>query len=87
MSARHDQYRQHHRDEYRSGVSAHWPFLSDVGRLVQKDLEIAEYTDPLHNPMIPDVKDVVGAVLYLAHAGQVTGEMLHVDGGAHAGRC
>jgi NAD(P)-dependent dehydrogenase (short-subunit alcohol dehydrogenase family) len=35
---------------------------------------------------IADLKDVVDAVLYLAHAGQVTGEVLHVDGGAHAGR-
>jgi NAD(P)-dependent dehydrogenase (short-subunit alcohol dehydrogenase family) len=35
---------------------------------------------------IADVKDVVDAVLYLAEAGQVTGEILHVDGGAHAGR-
>jgi NAD(P)-dependent dehydrogenase (short-subunit alcohol dehydrogenase family) len=35
---------------------------------------------------IVDVKDVVDAVLYLAQAGQVTGEVLHVDGGAHAGR-
>jgi NAD(P)-dependent dehydrogenase (short-subunit alcohol dehydrogenase family) len=33
-----------------------------------------------------EVKDIVDAVLYLAHAGQVTGEILHVDGGAHAGR-
>jgi len=32
------------------------------------------------------VKDVVDAVLYLVQAGQVTGEVLHVDGGAHAGR-
>jgi len=32
------------------------------------------------------VKDVVDAVLYLAQAGRVTGEVLHVDGGAHAGR-
>jgi NAD(P)-dependent dehydrogenase (short-subunit alcohol dehydrogenase family) len=32
------------------------------------------------------VKDVADAVLYLAKAGQVTGEVLHVDGGAHAGR-
>ena len=31
-------------------------------------------------------KDIVDAVLYLAHAGQVTGEVLHVDGGAHVGR-
>jgi len=53
---------------------------------------------PLHNdvpkeslttrqPMktITEVKDIVDAVLYLACAGQVTGEVLHVDGGAHAG--
>ena len=42
-------------NEYRSGVGAHWPFLSDPGRNVQKDLDIAEYTDPAHNPMIPHV--------------------------------
>ena len=35
---------------------------------------------------IVTVKDIVDAVLYLAHADQVTGEVLHVDGGAHAGR-
>ena len=35
---------------------------------------------------IADVEDVVDAVLYLAQAGQVTGEVLHVDGGVHAGR-
>jgi len=35
---------------------------------------------------ITDVKDVVDAVLYLTQAGQVTGEILHVDGGVHAGR-
>jgi len=40
-------------NEYRTGVDAHWPFLSDAGRTVQKDLDIAEYTDPGHNPMIP----------------------------------
>jgi len=42
-------------NEYRTGVGAHWPFLSDAGRTVQKDLDIAEYTDPVHNPMIPHV--------------------------------
>ena len=42
-------------NEYRSGVGAHWPFLSDPRRIVQKDLDIAEYTDPVHNPMIPHV--------------------------------
>src|SRR5450432_71732 len=40
-------------NEYRTGVGAHWPFLSDAGRVVQKDLDIAEYTDPSFNPMIP----------------------------------
>src|SRR5258707_1234101 len=42
-------------NEYRDGVGAHWTFLSDPGRKVQKDLDIAEYTDPEHNPMIPHV--------------------------------
>ena len=42
-------------NEYRSGVGAHWPFLSDASRRVQKDLDIAEYTDPVNNPMIPHV--------------------------------
>jgi NAD(P)-dependent dehydrogenase (short-subunit alcohol dehydrogenase family) len=32
------------------------------------------------------IQDVVEAVLYLADARQVTGEVLHVDGGAHVGR-
>ena len=40
-------------NEFRSGVGALWPFLSDPGRMLQKDLDIAEYTDPHHNPMIP----------------------------------
>jgi peroxiredoxin len=40
-------------NEFRSGLAAHWPFLSDPGRKIQKDLDIAEYTDPHHNPMVP----------------------------------
>jgi methionine--tRNA ligase beta chain len=40
-------------NEFRTGVGASWTFLSDPGRKVQKDLDIAEYTDPQHNPMIP----------------------------------
>src|ERR1700686_2582670 len=35
---------------------------------------------------ISDVKDIVEAVLYLTEARQVTGEELHVDGGAHSGK-
>jgi NAD(P)-dependent dehydrogenase (short-subunit alcohol dehydrogenase family) len=54
---------------------------------------------PLHNesskdsmktlsPMgtISDAKDIAEAVVYLTEARYVTGEVLHVDGGAHAGR-
>jgi peroxiredoxin len=40
-------------NEYRTGINAHWPFLSDAGRTIQKALDIAEYTDAPHNPMIP----------------------------------
>jgi peroxiredoxin len=40
-------------NENRTGLDAHWTFLSDAGRKVQKDLDIAEYTDATHNPMIP----------------------------------
>lgn len=31
------------------------------------------------------VREIVEAILYLDGAGYVTGETLHVDGGAHAG--
>jgi peroxiredoxin len=40
-------------NEFRGGVGVRWTFLSDPGRKIQKDLDIAEYTDPQHNPMIP----------------------------------
>ena len=40
-------------NEFRDGLGAQWPFLSDPGRKVQQDLNIAEYTDPEHDPMIP----------------------------------
>ena len=35
---------------------------------------------------IADVQDIAEAVLYLTEANQITGEVLHVDAGAHAGR-
>jgi peroxiredoxin len=56
--------------EYRNGVGAHWPFLSDAGRKVQKDLDIAEYTDPLHDPMIPHTVVLEpGLVVYKIYMG------------------
>ena len=57
-------------NEYRTGVGAHWPFLSDAGRMVQKDLDIAEYTDAAHNPMIPHVIVMEpGLVIYKIYNG------------------
>jgi NAD(P)-dependent dehydrogenase (short-subunit alcohol dehydrogenase family) len=40
------------------------------------------------NPMgtLSDSKDIADAVVYLTEAQHVTGEVLHVDGGAHSGR-
>ena len=40
-------------NELRAGVGAHWTFLHDPARTVQRDLDIAEYTDPMHDPMVP----------------------------------
>ncbi|HEY2296782.1 MAG TPA: redoxin domain-containing protein [Jatrophihabitans sp.] len=43
----------HTLQEFRASVGAFWTFLSDPARVVQKDLDIQEYTDPEHDPMIP----------------------------------
>ena len=40
-------------NDLRLGVGADWPFLHDEKRVIQKDLEIQEYTDPFNDPMIP----------------------------------
>jgi peroxiredoxin len=57
-------------NEFRSGVGAHWPFLSDARRIVQKDLDIVEYTDPINNPMIPHVIVLEpGLVIYKVYNG------------------
>src|SRR5246127_3079719 len=57
-------------NEYRTGVGAHWTFLSDAGRKVQKDLEIAEYTDPTHDPMVPHTIVLEpGLIVYTMYVG------------------
>jgi NAD(P)-dependent dehydrogenase (short-subunit alcohol dehydrogenase family) len=50
--------------------------------------DVLEESLTARQPMktITEVKDIVDAVLYLSRAGQVTGEIIHVDGGSHAGR-
>ena len=57
-------------NEFRTGVGAHWPFLSDPARKIQKDLDIAEYTDPDHKPMIPHTIVLEpGLVIYKIYMG------------------
>src|ERR1700728_3109326 len=43
----------HSTQEFRASVGALSPSLSDPARTVQKDLDIQEYTDLEHDPMIP----------------------------------
>ena len=55
---------------FRLSVGAQWTFLSDPGRTVQKDLDIQEYTDPEHNPMIPHTLVLKpGLVIYSVYNG------------------
>jgi pimeloyl-ACP methyl ester carboxylesterase/peroxiredoxin len=57
-------------NEFRTGVGAHWPFLSDPRRIIQKELDIAEYIDPQHNPMIPHTIVLEpGLVIYKLYIG------------------
>ena len=45
---------EHHTlQEFRNSVGAQWTFLSDPGRIVQRDLDIQEYTDFDNDLMIP----------------------------------
>jgi peroxiredoxin len=56
--------------EFRQSVGAQWTFLSDLRRAVQKDLDIAEYTDPTHDPMIPHTFVLEpGLVIYKVYNG------------------
>ncbi len=40
-------------NELRMGLGADWTFSYDEERTIQKELEIQEYTDPEHDPMLP----------------------------------
>src|ERR1700751_5129467 len=80
-------------NENRSGIGAHWTFLSDPRRIVQKDLDIAEYTDAVNNPMIPHVIVLEpGLVVYKVYNGywffgRSTMEDLRQDLGAGTRKC
>jgi peroxiredoxin len=60
----------HTTQEFRASVGAQWPFLSDSARTIQKDLDIQEYTDPEHDPMIPHTLVLKpGLVIHSAYNG------------------
>ena len=46
--------------------------------------EFLNTLSPMHG--ISSVQDIIDAVLFLTEAPRITGEVLHVDGGAHLGR-
>src|SRR5882724_1713268 len=54
------------------------PLQSDLGE------EVVKRQSPMGT--VSTVDDVASAVIYLTQARQVTGEVLHVDGGAHNGK-
>ncbi len=54
------------------------PLHSDIGE------EVVKRQSPMGT--VSTVDDVASAVIYLTEARQVTGEVLHVDGGAHNGK-
>jgi NAD(P)-dependent dehydrogenase (short-subunit alcohol dehydrogenase family) len=54
---------------------------------MHKGVPKESFTERQPMKTITEVKDIVDAVIYLACAGQVTGQVLHVDGGSHAGCC
>jgi peroxiredoxin len=57
-------------NEVRDSVGATWTFLADPRRVVQKDLDIQEYSDPHHDPMIPHTFVLApGLVIYSMYNG------------------
>ena len=54
------------------------PLHSDLGE------EVIKRQSPMDT--VSTVDDVASAVIYLTEARQITGEVLHVDGGAHVGK-
>jgi hypothetical protein len=56
--------------EWKQSLGAHWPFLSDLRKVVQRELDIVEYTDPHHEPIVPyTVMLEPGLVVYRIYNG------------------
>jgi NAD(P)-dependent dehydrogenase (short-subunit alcohol dehydrogenase family) len=65
-------------------VNAVAPGIVDTPMHENDPKEFLKSLSPLGR--ISDAQDIADAVLYLTEARQVTGEVLHVDGGAHVGK-
>jgi len=65
-------------------VNAVAPGIVDTPMHKNDPKEFLKSLSPLGR--IADSQDIADAVLYLTEARQVTGEVLHVDGGAHVGK-
>lgn len=65
-------------------VNAVAPGIVDTDMHSPQSHEFLQTMHPIQR--LATVDEIVDAVLYLAEAPFVTGEVLHVDGGAHAGR-
>jgi NAD(P)-dependent dehydrogenase (short-subunit alcohol dehydrogenase family) len=65
-------------------VNAVAPGVVDTGMHKDVPREYLATRQPMGQ--VSQVEDIVGAIMYLSEAGQVTGEVLHVDGGAHVGK-
>jgi NAD(P)-dependent dehydrogenase (short-subunit alcohol dehydrogenase family) len=60
------------------------PGIADTQMHANESRDFLKTLSPMGT--IPSVSDIVDAVVYLTEARNVTGEVLHVDGGAHEGR-
>jgi NAD(P)-dependent dehydrogenase (short-subunit alcohol dehydrogenase family) len=58
----------------------------EVQTPMHKNVTAEELAERQPMKTVTQVKVIVDAALYLAEAGQVTGEVVHVDGGSHSGR-
>ena len=56
--------------DMKKATGATWTFLSDPARIVQRDLEIQETTDPYHDPMVPHTLVLApGLIVYSIYCG------------------
>lgn len=67
------------------GIRANAVALGIIRTLMHSDDDYAGLSQLNPQKRIGEVDEVTEAVLYLENAGFVTGEILHVDGGQHAG--